>query len=111
MPLSTSPRFLRTVLLLDAASVLLSGVPQVLATAWLARWTGLEPTLLLASGLFLFVYTAFVGWIGTRQPIPAASASATSVTGAESVKTRKPCGAASAMRSASFLRRKRNTLW
>ncbi|MCW5631111.1 MAG: hypothetical protein KIT47_19730 [Rhodoferax sp.] len=72
MPLSTSPRFLRTVLLLDAASVLLSGVPQVLATAWLARWTGLEPTLLLASGLFLFVYTAFVGWIGTRQPIPAA---------------------------------------
>ena len=52
MPLSTSPRFLRTVLLLDAASVLLSGVPQVLATAWLARGTGLEPTLLLASGLW-----------------------------------------------------------
>lgn len=72
MPVSTSPRFLRTVLLLDAASVLLSGVPQVLATAWLARWTALAPTLLLASGLFLFVYSAFVVWIGTRQPIPAA---------------------------------------
>ncbi|MCZ4314115.1 hypothetical protein O4H66_11955 [Comamonadaceae bacterium G21597-S1] len=69
---ATSPRFLRTVLLLDAASVLFSGVPQVLATAWLARWTALDPTLLLSSGLFLFVYSAFVVWIGTRQPIPAA---------------------------------------
>ena len=45
-----------------------------------------------------------------RQPMPDSVASATSVTGAESVNTRKPCGASSAMRSASFLRRKRNTL-
>lgn len=70
-PLS-SPRFLRAALLLDAASVLLCGVPQVLFTAWLARWTGLGPTLLLASGVFLLAYAALVLWIGTRQPIPAA---------------------------------------
>jgi hypothetical protein len=66
----SSPRFLRTVMLLDADSVLLCGVPQVLATAWLARWTGLDHTLLLASGVFLLVYAAFASWIGTRQPIP-----------------------------------------
>ncbi len=73
MMIATSPRFLRTVLLLDAASVLPGGVPQVLATTWLARWTGLEHTLLLSSGLLLFVYAAFVVWVGGRQPIPAAA--------------------------------------
>jgi precorrin-6x reductase len=45
-------------------------------------------------------------------PSPAALASSTSITGALSVNTRQPCGpAACAMRSASFARRPRSTLW
>lgn len=64
-------RFLRTVMLLDAASVLLSGVPQLLATGWLARWSGLPVGVLWSTGLFLLVYGALACWIGTRRPIPA----------------------------------------
>ena len=51
-----SPRFLPTVMLLDAASVLACGVLQLLVTPWMARWTGLAPALLLSSGLFLLAY-------------------------------------------------------
>ena len=72
MSVFASPRFLRFVMLADAASVLVSGVPQVAVTEWLARWTGLPAQLLMASGLFLLVYGVFASWIGTRSPIPAA---------------------------------------
>ncbi len=65
-----SPRFLPTVMLLDAASVLACGVLQLLVTPWMARWTGLAPALLLSSGLFLLAYATFASWIGTRQAIP-----------------------------------------
>lgn len=67
-----SPRFLRNVLLLDAASVLLTGAPQVIFTARLAAWTGLPSALLLATGAFLLAYGIFAIWIATRRPIPAA---------------------------------------
>ena len=47
-----------------------------------------------------------------RQPWPLRRASSASSTGAESVNTRWPNGpTASAMRSLSFCRRARSTLW
>jgi hypothetical protein len=73
MSVLLSPQFLRSVLLLDAASVLASGVPQVAVTAWLASLTGLPSSLLMATGVFLLCYGAFASWVGTRRPIPAAA--------------------------------------
>ncbi len=68
----SSPRFLRLVMLADASSVLASGLLQVVATDWLARWTGLPAWLLLWTGVFLLGYAVFAAWIGTRAPIPVA---------------------------------------
>jgi len=65
-----SPRFLRNVLLLDAASCLACGALQVAATGALVPWLGLPAPLLLETGLFLLVYAALVGWIATRRLVP-----------------------------------------
>jgi hypothetical protein len=71
MSFFASPRFLRNVLLLDAATGLVSGALQLGAPAWLAALTGLPPALLLESGVFLLLYAAALAWLASRHPIPA----------------------------------------
>jgi len=72
MSLFASPRFLRQVLLLDAATGLGSGALQLGAPAALPAWTGLPAALLLESGVFLLLYAASLFWLAGRRPIPAA---------------------------------------
>ena len=71
MSFFASPRFLRNVLLLDAATGLVSGALQLGAPAWLAALTGLPPALLLESAVFLLLYAAALAWLASRHPIPA----------------------------------------
>jgi len=62
--------FLRRTLLADA---IFSGVSAVLLTAgagMLAPLFDLPEALLRETGLFLIVYAAFVGWLGTRLSVP-----------------------------------------
>jgi hypothetical protein len=62
--------FLRRALLADA---IFSGVSAVLLTAgagMLAPLFDLPEALLRETGLFLIVYAAFVGWLGTRPSVP-----------------------------------------
>jgi hypothetical protein len=59
--------FLRRAILADAV---FSGVSAVLLTfgaGALAPWLNLPEALLRETGLFLIVYAALVGWLGTRQ--------------------------------------------
>ncbi|MEO7392647.1 MAG: hypothetical protein ABIU58_10760 [Ramlibacter sp.] len=70
MSLFASPRFLRNVLLADAASCIATGVLQLLFTADLARLFNLPAVLLIGTGWFLLAYAAFVGFIATRDPVP-----------------------------------------
>ena len=62
--------FLRRALLADA---IFSGVSAALLTAgagMLAPLFDLPEALLRETGLFLIVYAAFVGWLGTRPSVP-----------------------------------------
>ena len=62
--------FLRRAL---AADAIFSGVGAVIFTLGageLAPLFDLPEALLLETGLFLIVYAAFVGWLGTRQSFP-----------------------------------------
>ena len=62
--------FLRRALLADT---IFSGVSAVLLTAgagMLAPLFDLPEALLRETGLFLIVYAAFVGWLGTRLSVP-----------------------------------------
>ena len=64
--------FLRRALLADA---IFSGISAVLLTAGagaLAPLFDLPEALLRETGLFLFAYAAFVGWLGTRLSLPKA---------------------------------------
>jgi hypothetical protein len=64
--------FLRRALLADA---IFSGASAVLLTSGageLAPLTHLPETLLRETGLFLILYAALVGWLGTRQAMPKA---------------------------------------
>lgn len=69
--LPSSPRFLRSVLWLDAATGVATGALQLLLTAWLARLLGLPETLLEVSGWAIFGYVALIGFIATRQFVSA----------------------------------------
>lgn len=66
------PRFLRNVLLADAASCLGSGALQLFFTAPLASLFNLPTPLLQGTGLFLVVYAALVAWVALRDPVPRA---------------------------------------
>ena len=70
MSIFASPRFLRNVLLADAASCLATGALQLAFTGPLASLLRLPPQLLVGTGMFLVAYAAFVAFVGTRQPIP-----------------------------------------
>ena len=71
MSLSSSPRFLSRVLLLDAASCLACAALQLGAPSILPALTGLPAVLLLESGIFLLLYGAALVWLARRTPIPA----------------------------------------
>lgn len=61
---------LRRAIQIDAV---ISGAMALLltfATGLVARLTHLPDALLLQSGLFLIVYVAFIGWLGTRATMP-----------------------------------------
>lgn len=70
MSIFSSPRFLRNVLLADAASGLAGGVLQLAFTDALAQRTNLPVELLLGTGWFLLAYAAFAAYVGTRVPVP-----------------------------------------
>ena len=72
MSMTSSSNFMRNVLVADAASCLGSGALQVGFTGAMAGLLGLPAPLLTATGLFLLVYGAFVGWLSTRRPVPRA---------------------------------------
>ncbi|MDI1237638.1 MAG: hypothetical protein PSV26_09180 [Polaromonas sp.] len=65
--LTASPRFLRSVLWLDAATGAATGALQLLLTGWLAALLGLPETLLVASGWAILGYVALICFIATRQ--------------------------------------------
>ena len=70
MSILASPKFLRTVMLADAASCLATGAAQLAFTAPLAQWLQLPAALLLGTGWFLLAYAAAAVFVGTRQPVP-----------------------------------------
>ena len=59
-------------LLADAIFSGVSAVGLALGAGMLAPFLHLPEALLRESGLFLFAYTALVGWLGTRQAMPKA---------------------------------------
>src|SRR4051812_5900339 len=67
-----SPRFLRNVLLADAASCAATGALQVLFSQSLTTLLQLPAPLLVGTGWFLLAYAAVVGIIATREPLPRA---------------------------------------
>ena len=72
MSIFTSPRFLRTVMLADAASCLATGALQAAFAEPLGNWFGMPPALLAATGWFLLGYAAAAAFVATRQPVPRA---------------------------------------
>lgn len=72
MSIFASPRFLRHVMLADAASCFATGALQAAFPAALATLLGLPAGLLLATGWFLLGYAAVAAYVGTRDPVPRA---------------------------------------
>jgi hypothetical protein len=71
MNLTSSPRFLSTVLWVDAASCLATGLLQLAAPAALSAWFGLPLGLLTATGWALLAVAAFaaVAALAPRPPL------------------------------------------
>jgi hypothetical protein len=72
MSIFATPRFLRNVLVADAASCVATGALQVAFTSALADALQLPRGLLAETGWFLLAYAAVVGFAATRAPIPRA---------------------------------------
>lgn len=70
--LFSSPRFLRNVLLVDAASCLACGALQLVLPGTLPSLLGLPAPLVLGTGVFLLLYGVLVAWLATREPVPRA---------------------------------------
>lgn len=68
MSLFASPRFLPTVLRVDAASCAATGALQLAGAPRLADWFGLPAPLLTATGAFLLAVCAYALW-ASRMPI------------------------------------------
>ena len=64
--------FLRRAILLDAVVSGLTGLLQAFDAAMLAPMLNLPEALLRDSGLFMIVYAALIGWLGTRPSMPKA---------------------------------------
>ncbi len=72
--LFSHPLFLRRVLLLDAATCLVTGLGMTVGAAMTAQLTQLPLGLLSAAGASLFPIALFMAWVATRKAIPAAGA-------------------------------------
>ena len=70
MSVFASPKFLRNVMLADAASCVGTGALQVMFAAPLAQLLHLPGPLLAGTGWFLIAYAAVAGFVATRQPVP-----------------------------------------
>ena len=66
--MSASP-FLRSVLLMDAATSAAMGVALLLGAGMLAGLLGLPEVLLRGAGLSLLPFAAFVAWVATRPAL------------------------------------------
>ncbi|MGB8398120.1 hypothetical protein [Bradyrhizobium sp.] len=62
--------FLRRAILLDAVVSGLTGLLQAFGAGMLAPMLNLPEALLRDSGLFMIVYAALIGWLGTRPSMP-----------------------------------------
>jgi hypothetical protein len=70
MSVTSSPNFLRNVLVADSISCLGSGALQVGFTGTMAALLGLPAHLLMGTGIFLVAYGVLVGLLATRNPAP-----------------------------------------
>jgi hypothetical protein len=61
--------FLSRALLADAVFSGISAISLTFGASVLASFLNLPEALLRESGLFLIAYSAFVGWLGTRQTV------------------------------------------
>jgi hypothetical protein len=68
MTFADRPNFLRNVLLVDAATCVVSGLLTTIAANPVANLTGLPAELLGSAGLSLFPIAAFIAFVATRQP-------------------------------------------
>ena len=66
MSLADHPRFLRTVLIVDAATCVATGALMSLGATALAGLTRLPETLLFGAGLSLFPIAAFIALVASR---------------------------------------------
>jgi hypothetical protein len=69
---SNHPRFPRTVLLIDAATCVATGLLMTLGAPILAGLTQLPPDLLWSAGVSLFPIAAFMAFVATRVTLPRA---------------------------------------
>lgn len=72
MSLADNPKFLRNVLMLDAATCVATGLLMALGADFLAGLTLLPPELLRPAGLSLLPIAAFIGFVATRARLPRA---------------------------------------
>jgi len=70
MSIFASPRFLRNLLWVDAATCLVTGAAQLLLLEPLADLLLLPVELLVSTGAFLLIYTLVLGLVATRDPVP-----------------------------------------
>jgi hypothetical protein len=64
------PRFLRNVLLVDAATCVATGLLMTFGAGFLAGLTQLPPELLRSAGISLFPIAAFIAFVATRVELP-----------------------------------------
>ena len=67
MAFTSNPQFLRNVLLLDAATCVVTGVVMAAGSDSIAGLTGLSPSLLTVAGFALLPIAAFIGFVATRS--------------------------------------------
>jgi hypothetical protein len=71
MTIAQHPNFLRTVLLLDVATCLLTGLLMKMGAVPLAELTDIPAAVLLYAGVSLFPVAAFITLVGVMPAIPA----------------------------------------
>jgi hypothetical protein len=69
MSIIHSPKFLRIVLLVDAATCVATGLLMTLGDDLLARLTAVPESLLRYAGMSLFPVAIFIALVGTRESI------------------------------------------
>jgi hypothetical protein len=68
--IENDPRFLRNVLLVDAATCVVTGLLMTFGAGLLAGLTQLPPELLRSAGISLFPIAAFIAFVATRAELP-----------------------------------------